>query len=122
MRVPPHQLLVSAARDALEVALSTLLEKKGQEVDLEEEVAELVEELRRLVSMRSVRHLVCLFDRVRHDRARGLLTIPGAIAAQPPGQLLEVEKRLREGHAEDVTRSRSAWCPGARAERTRSHS
>jgi hypothetical protein len=33
---------------------------------------------------------------VRNDRARSLLPVPGAVAAQPLGQLLELEDRLVE--------------------------
>ena len=84
------------ARDAVEVAVSLLLEQEREEVDLEEQVAELVEELGRVVGERGVGDLVGLLDGVRDDRASRLLAIPGALGAQAPGQLLElVERRVR---------------------------
>src|SRR5262245_8736371 len=122
VRMPADELRVDRARDGLEVAVALLLEEKREEVDLEEQVAELVEELRGVVGVRGVGDLVRLLDRVRHDRARRLLAVPGAVAAQAPGQLLEVEKRLREWHPEDVTGSRSLWSPGAPEARSRSRS
>ena len=41
-----------------------------------------------------VRDLVRLLDRVRDDRPRGLLAVPGAVAAQAPRQLLQLFERL----------------------------
>ena len=81
----------------LEVALPLLLEQEREEVDLEEQVAELVEELLGPVGERRVSDLVGLLDRVRHDRPRRLLAVPGAVAPQALGQLLEIEERVREG-------------------------
>ena len=63
---------------------------------MEEQVAELVDELRVVLGERGIRDLVRLLDRVRDDRLRGLLAIPGTVAAQPLGQLLELEKGLGE--------------------------
>ena len=71
----------------LEVARALLLEQQREEVDLEEEVAELVEQLRVVAGERRVGDLVGLLDRVRDDRPRGLLAVPGAVAAEPLGQL-----------------------------------
>ena len=88
MRVTPDELRVHGPRDLLEVALAPLLEEQGQEVDLEEEIAELVEQLRRFASCSRVGDLVGLLDRVRDDRQRGLLTIPRAVATEPARQLL----------------------------------
>ena len=102
--------------------LPALLEQEREEVDLEEQVAELVEKLRRIVAERGVCDLVRLLDGVGDDRARCLLAVPGAVAAQSPGQLLEVEKRLREWHPEDVTGSRSRWAPAVPEARSRSRS
>ena len=106
VRMTPHELRVHVARDGLEVALSSLLEEKRQEVDLEEEIAELAVQCLRVVRERGVGDLVRLLDRVRDDRAVRLLAIPGALPAQVPGQFLEVEKRLREAHRRDPTGSR----------------
>ena len=76
------------ARDRLEIAFSLLFEQEGEEIDLEEQVAELVEQLGGLACRRGVSDLVGLLDRVGHDRAGGLLAIPRAVAAQPPRQVL----------------------------------
>ena len=88
VRMPPDELGVHDPRHLLEVALTLLLEEQRQEVDLEEQVAELVEQLRRISRIGGVRDLVGLLDGVRHDRARRLLAVPGAVATQPPRQLL----------------------------------
>ena len=84
--------------DALEVAGAALVEEEREKVDLEEEVAELVEELRVVGGERRVRDLVRFLDRVRHDRLLGLLAVPRALAPEPLGQLLELEQRLTESH------------------------
>ena len=84
VRVPANELLVHGARDVVEIALPLLLEQQREEEDLEEQVAELVAQLRGLVGERRVRDLVGLFDRVRDDRACGLLAIPRAIGTQAP--------------------------------------
>ena len=75
--------------------MALLLQQQGEEVDLEEQVAELVEQLLGIARAGGVGDLVGLLDRVRHDRARRLLAIPGAVAAQPPRQLLQLDERLR---------------------------
>ena len=75
-----YKLRVHGAGDGLEVALSLLFQELREEVRLEEKVAELVEELLRVVGVRCLGDLVCLLDRVRHDRACGLLSVPGAVA------------------------------------------
>ena len=94
VRVAADELGVHPARDRLEIAFSLLLEQEGEEIDLEEKVAELVEQLRRFAARRGVGDLVRLLDRVRHDRERGLLAIPRAVAAQPPRQVLQLNERL----------------------------
>ena len=76
-----HELVVDPPRGLLEVTGAALLEEQGKEVDLKEEVAQLVEQLGVVVRECSVRHLVCLLDGVRNDRARGLLAVPGTVAA-----------------------------------------
>ena len=88
VRVPADELLVDGARDRVEVAVALLLEQQRQEEDLEQQVAELVVELGRVVGERRVGDLVGLLDRVRDDRARRLLAVPGALGPQAPGQLL----------------------------------
>ena len=76
----PYELVVDSAGGLLEVALPLLLQQEREEVDLEEQVAELVEQLLGPVSERCVSDLVGLLDRVRDDRPRSLLAIPGTIA------------------------------------------
>ena len=109
VRVAADELRVHRPRDALEIALPFLLEQQREEVDLEEQVAELVEQLRRVAGVGGVGDLVRLLDRVRDDRARGLLAIPRAVAPQPPRQLLELDQRLGERHA--ATRSSAVVVP-----------
>ena len=84
--------------DRLEVAGAALREEQREEVRLEEQVAELVEQLRVVAGERRVGDLVGLLDRVRHDRPLGLLAIPRAVAAQALGQLLELDQRVGERH------------------------
>jgi hypothetical protein len=87
---------VDAARDLREVARAALLEQEREEIDLEEQVAELVEQLRVVGCERGVGDLVRLLDRVRDDRLCRLLAIPRALAAQPLRQRLKFEEGLRE--------------------------
>ena len=94
----PDELRVHVARDGLEVARASLVEKERQEVDLEEEISELAVKRLRVVRERGVGDLVRLLDRVRDDRDGRLLAVPGALPAKVPGQFLEVEERLREAH------------------------
>ena len=92
-------------RDLREIPWALLLTEHGQHVDLEEEIAELVEELGRVAGEGGVGHLVGLFDRVRHDRPRGLLPVPRTVAPEPLGQLLEIEEGLVETAAFGARRS-----------------
>ena len=98
VRMTPHELLVHVPGDALEVSSILLLEQEGEEEDLEEEVTELALQLGMVARNRSVRDLVGLLDRVRHDREGGLLPIPRAVSPEAARQFLEVEERLRERH------------------------
>jgi hypothetical protein len=91
MRVAGDELVVDPRRDRREVAGPPLLEQEREEVRLEEEIAELVLELRVVAGERCVGDLVGLFDGVRDDRARRLLAVPGTVAAQALGQLLKPE-------------------------------
>jgi hypothetical protein len=79
-------------RNRFEVAGPALLQKQREEVRLEEQVAALVVQLRVVASESGVRDLLSLFDRMRDDRARGLLAVPGTLAAEPLGQLLELDE------------------------------
>jgi hypothetical protein len=94
--MPPHQLCVNSARNRRQVSLSLLLEDEGEEIDLEEQVPQLIEQLRVVARERGVRDLVRLLDRMRDDRLRRLLAVPRAIAAQALRQALQVEKCVCE--------------------------
>ncbi len=96
--VPRHELRVNSAGDSFQISCSTLLQQQCEEVDLEQEVPELVEELGIVARLRCVGDLIGLLDGVRHDRARRLLAIPRALAAQPLGQLLQLDERVGERH------------------------
>ena len=85
-------------RHRLEVTYALLVEQQGEEVRLEQEVAELVEQLGRVAGVGGVGDLVGFLDRVRNDRARSLLSIPRAVTAQTPRQLLQLDERLGERH------------------------
>jgi hypothetical protein len=94
--VPAHELGVDQPRCTFQVPLATLVEQQREEVDLEEQVAELVEQLRVVARKRGVRDLVRLLDRVRDDRPLGLLAVPRALAAQLLRERLELEQRRGE--------------------------
>jgi hypothetical protein len=86
MRVPPNQLLVNSARDLREVEPPTLLGHPRVKHYLEQEVAQLVAQLRRVALLDCVSDLVGFFDRERRNRGKRLLLIPGTAAlriAQP---------------------------------------
>ena len=68
VRVAADQLLDAVVGDRGEVAGAALLEQQRQEVDLEEDVAELVEQLRVIAGVGRVGELVGLLDGVRDDR------------------------------------------------------
>ena len=102
---------MDAARDGLEIPVALLRQEKGEEVDLEEQVAELVQQLRVVVRERRVGDLVGLLDGVRHDRARRLLPVPGTLAAQPLGQQLQLE----EGLLQALHSSANCWSSSRRS-------
>ena len=79
--------------DGGQVAGPALLEQQREEVDLEEDVAELVEELAVVAALGGVGELVGLLDRVGDDRALVLLAVPGALAPQPAGDRVEAARR-----------------------------
>ena len=81
--------------DLGEIAGAPLLQQQRQEVNLEQHVAELVEQLGVVAPLRGVGQLVGLLERVRDDRALVLLTVPRALLAQPPGD--RVQPRERRG-------------------------
>ena len=96
VRMPRDELGGHAPSCRLEVAASVFLEKSERKYALVEEVADLVEQLRVVAGERRIRDLVGLFDRVRDDRARRLLTVPRALAAEALGQRLQLDERIRE--------------------------
>ena len=77
VRVAAHQLLARSPRaTAARSPCAALLEQQRQEVDLEQHVAELVEQLRVVTGVRGVGELVGLLDGVRDDAALVLLAVP----------------------------------------------
>ena len=112
MRVAADQLLAAVLGDRGEVARAALLEQQRQEVDLEEDVAELVEQLRVVAAVGRVGELVGLLDRVRDDRALVLLAVPGALAPQAAGDLVEARERLGESRRRRRSAGAAARVPG----------
>src|SRR5262249_28362988 len=104
--VPADELLVHEPCDLLEVGGAALLQQQREEVDLEEEVTELVGELRVVALDGGVGDLVRLLEGMRDDRALGLLAVPGAFAPQALRQFLQIDERL--GEAQATARSRSS--------------
>src|SRR3954465_2785770 len=88
------QLPAAVLGDRGEVAGAALLEQQREEVDLEEDVAELVEELRVVTGVRRGGELVGLLDGVRHDRALVLFAVPRALHAQAARERVEAAERL----------------------------
>jgi len=89
VRVAAHELVVAVVGHPREVAGAALLQQQRKEVDLEENVAELVEQLGVVASLRRIGQLVGLLHRVRDDRALVLLAVPGAVAPQAARQRVE---------------------------------
>jgi len=114
--MPHHALRVDAARNVLQVAFAPLGQEQREEVDLEEEVAQLVAQLLVVAALGGVRDLVGLLDRVWDDRPRSLLAVPRTVAPQPLGQLLELEQRLAQELS--VGRCSLSGCDGRSEERT----
>jgi hypothetical protein len=94
--MPAHELLVDQPRGLLEIPATALLKQQSEEVDLEEQVAELVEQLLVVAGERGVGDLVRLLDGVRDDRALVLLAIPRALSPQALGERLQLEQCFRE--------------------------
>ena len=85
VRVAADQLLAAVLGDLGQRPAAALLEQQRQEVDLEEDVAELVEQLGVVAGVRRGGELVGLLDRVRDDRALVLLAVPRALDAAGGG-------------------------------------
>ena len=93
VRVPAHELGVDPSSDPRQVARAPLLEEEREKHRLEEQVPQLVGELAVVAGLGRVGDLVCLLDRVGDDRPLGLGAVPRAVAAEPLGELLQVDER-----------------------------
>jgi hypothetical protein len=91
--VAPDQLLAHVLGDLAERPRAAFLEQQREEVDLEEHVAELVEQLGVVARVRGGGQLIRLLDRVRDDRALVLLAVPRAVLAQAAGERVEAPDR-----------------------------
>jgi hypothetical protein len=97
------ELLAHVLGDLREVPGAALLHEERQEVHLEEDVAELVEQLGVVALVRRVGELVGLLDGVRDDRALVLLAVPGALHAQPARELVEASEGVGDvGPAHEI--------------------
>ena len=94
VRMARDELRVRTAGHLLEIARPTLGQELCEEIGLEEQVAELVEQLRVVACEGGIGNLVGLLDRVRHDRLLRLRAVPRAVAAQALGQPLELDQRV----------------------------
>src|SRR2546429_9966310 len=95
MRMAADQLLAATVGDRREVAGPALLEQQGEEVDLEQDVAELVAHPLVVAVLDRVGQLIGLLDGVGHDRALVLLAVPGALAPQAARYLVQPLDRRR---------------------------
>ena len=66
-------------------------------MDLEQDVAQLVQQLRVVALVSRVGELVGLLDRVRDDRALVLLAVPGTLAPQPARDRIQSRYRFSGG-------------------------
>jgi hypothetical protein len=112
------QLLPAVVGDLLEAPGPALLEQKREEVDLEEDVAKLVQQLAVVAAVGSVRQLVGLFDRMGDDRALVLFSVPGTLLAQLTSDLVQLRQRLSRrvrlrGRAAPLVGRGGPWVPRA---------
>ena len=98
MGMPRDELRVDATSHLLEIARTPFGQEQGEKEALEEQIAELVEQLGVIAGKRCVSNLVGLFDGVRHDRPRRLNAVPRALSAKLLGELLELDERLGQAH------------------------
>ena len=83
-------------------------------MDLEQDVAQLVEQLGVVAAVGRVGELVGLLDGVRHDRPLVLLAVPRALDPQAPRQLVEPADRVADGVGQGCVCGGGCW-PGAGA-------
>src|SRR5436190_2111449 len=89
VRVAADELLAAVLGHRGQGAGAALLEQQREEVDLEQHVAELVEELAVVTAVDGVGELVGLLHGVGDDRTLVLLAVPRAVVPQAAGQLVE---------------------------------
>ena len=92
MRVAADQFLAAVIGDLAKIADAALLKQQREKIDLEEHVAELIDERRVIARVGGVGQLVGLLDGMRNDCSRGLFAVPGAFDPQLAGQLVEPPK------------------------------
>jgi hypothetical protein len=94
VRVAADQLLAAVIGNSGQVAGAPLLKQQRQEVDLEEDVAELVEQLLIVAAVGGVGELVCLLDCVRDDRPLVLLAVPRTFDPEPARDPVQTAERV----------------------------
>ena len=87
--MPADQLPAAVLGDVGQRAGAALLEQQREEVDLEQDVAELVEQLGVVAGVRRGGQLVGLLHRVRDDGPLVLLGVPRALDPQAAGQRIQ---------------------------------
>ncbi len=92
MGVTADQLVGDAADDVVDREGALLLGEPRQEDDLEQQVAELLAVLVRIVPVQGVQDLVGLLQEVAPERGVSLLAIPGAVAAQLRHDVVELDE------------------------------
>ena len=80
VRMTPDHLVANRTDDVGKGEISGFAAHLGVEHDLEQQVAELVDQPRHVAAVDGVQDLVSLFDRMRCDRRKTLLEIPRATA------------------------------------------
>src|SRR5438105_9319906 len=98
VRMTSDELCVHGSRHLLKARPAALGKQEREEVDLEQQVTELVGELRVVPVDRRVGNLVRLLEGMRNNRPRRLLAIPGTFATETLGQALQLLERRAETH------------------------
>ena len=84
MRVTPHHLVGDRARHVGEVEPAQLLGHAGVEHDLQQQIAQLLAERRRVAGLGGLGDLVGFLDRVGRDGGEALPDVPRASARPDP--------------------------------------